>query len=299
MRASKLIRGGELRFYSGNLAIVAGHRLRLASDLRRAVENDGLTLCYQPQFDISHGRACGVEVLARWFRNGRLVEPGVFIPLAEQTHLIAALGSWVLREACMAVEAWRIRGIRSITLCVNVSPRQLDDGFPSLVQHILEMTGLPPERLELEITESACIGNADLVIQCFRQLKAIGVRIAIDDFGTGYSSLSYLSRLPVDRIKLDKSLIHNLNSNWKDVAILRAMVGLGRELGVEVIAEGVETEDQFRILKQIGCPQAQGYLLARPMSDNEAQSVLARRWGGRSIHPAETLAATARKAHAF
>jgi EAL domain-containing protein (putative c-di-GMP-specific phosphodiesterase class I) len=268
---------------------------RMELSLRRAIENNELTLYYQPQFELHNGAACGVEVLARWFRpDGVVVEPGVFIPLAEQAQLIGALGSWVLQEACTTARQWKGLDAESITLCVNVSPYQLDEAFVAVIQRVLERTGFPAKQLELEITESALITNAGIIMECFRQLKALDVRIAIDDFGTGYSSLSYLSRLPVDRLKLDKSLIHNLTTQWKDVAILRSILGLGRELGVAVIAEGVETEQQFQVLKQLGCPQAQGYLFARPAPKNEAQRMLARRWGTRHTPTLVTCAAQER-----
>jgi len=283
MRESKMKCPGALRFHSGNAGIVTRRRLRLQSDLRRAIENNELTLFYQPQFEIADGRSCGVEVLTRWFRGKNVVDPRVFIALAEQTQLITTLGSWVLQEACVTAQAWRTRGKKPMRLCVNVSPHQLDEAFPSVLQDVLDKTGFPPERLELEITESALIANADFIIDCFHQLKAIGVRIAIDDFGTGYSSLGYLSRLPVDRLKLDKSLIHNLTTQWKDVAILRAIIAMGHELAIEVIAEGVETEQQLQVLRQLGCPQAQGYLLARPAPAGEAHEMLARRWGSRPV----------------
>jgi diguanylate cyclase len=282
LRESKLKCPGALRFHSGNVAVIAKRRMRLEMDLRRAIENDELTLHYQPQFEVLSGRASGVEVLARWFRSdGVAVEPSVFIPLAEQTQLIGALGSWVLHRACNQVRAWRTAGPEPVTLCVNVSPRQIDEGFAASIQRALQSTGFPAKQLELEITESALMSNADYVIECFRQLKAIGVRIAIDDFGTGYSSLSHLSRLPVDRLKLDKSLVHNLTTRWKDVAILRSIIELGNDLGLAVIAEGVETEQQFQVLKQLGCPQVQGYLLARPAPQDEAQGMLGGRWGAR------------------
>src|ERR1700734_4399286 len=250
-------RGGAARSHPGYVADLANRRSRLETDLRRAIENDELTLYFQPQFDVADGHACGVEALARWFRSdGNVVEPRTFIPLAEKAHVIGALGAWVLKQACQTVQAWRIRESEPLlTLCVNVSAQQLKRKFAKGVQQVLECTGFPATQLELEITESALIGNANSIIECLRQLKAIGVRIAIDDFGTGYSSLSYLSRLPVDRLKLDKSLVHNLTTRWKDVAIVRAVIELGKELGIEVIAEGVETEQQFRILKNLGCLQ--------------------------------------------
>lgn len=280
MRESKIKYPGGLQFHSENRTVVAKRGLRLEMDLRRAIDNNELTLYYQPQFEVLNGRASGVEVLARWFRAGGVtVEPDIFIPLAERSHLISALGSWVLREACRTVQAWQTRGAEPVTLCVNVSPHQLDETLVGAIERALACSGLAARRLELEITESALVSNADLVIECLRQLKTLGVRIAIDDFGTGYSSLSYLSRLPVDRLKLDKSLIHNISTRWKDVAILGSIIGLGKKLGLDVIAEGVETEQQFQVLKQLGCPQVQGYLLARPAPPEEAKDMLAGGWG--------------------
>jgi diguanylate cyclase (GGDEF)-like protein len=280
MQESSAEWGGALRFHSENAAVNARRRLRLEMDLRRAIDNKELTLYYQPQFEVSNGRASGVEALARWFRpDGVAVEPAVFIPLAERTRMIGALGSWVLEEACKTVSGWPTRGSGAVTLCVNVSPHQLDQSLVGAVERALEFSSFPAKHLELEITEGALVSNANAVIECLRQLKSLGIRIAIDDFGTGYSSLSYLSRLPVDRLKVDKSLIHNLSTRWKDVAILGSILGLGRELGLEVIAEGVETEQQFQVLKQLGCPQVQGYLLARPAPPEEAQDMLAGGWG--------------------
>jgi len=272
---------------------------RLETDLLRAIEQRELTLFYQPQFHVDDGRVCGVEVLARWFLpGGAVIDPCVFIPLAEQTNLIGALGAWVLREACQSDSSWQTNETESIPLCVNVSPLQINAEFPGVVQRALDVTGFPANRLELEITESELIGNGDVILDCFRQLKTMGVRIAIDDFGSGYSSLSYLSRLPVDRLKLDKSLVHNLTTHWRDVAILRAIIGLGTELGVAVIAEGVETEQQFQVLKQLGCAQVQGYLFASPAPQKEALLMAARRWGARQTLPLESNCALREYLHA-
>jgi EAL domain-containing protein (putative c-di-GMP-specific phosphodiesterase class I) len=154
---------------------------------------------------------------------------------------------------------------------------------------VIELTGFPAERLELEITESALIADAELALECMAQWKALGVRIALDDFGTGYSSLSYLSKLPVDRLKLDKSLIHNMTTEPKDAAIARAVISLGQELGLAVIAEGVETEEQFTMLRGLGCEQVQGYLLATPASAAEARALLRMRWGGRPASVSRTM----------
>jgi EAL domain-containing protein (putative c-di-GMP-specific phosphodiesterase class I) len=276
---------GAPRSHSENVTVLAKRKPRLEMDLRRAIENDDLALFFQPQFDVADGHACGVEALVRWFRpDGKVVEPRVFIPLAEKTQLIGALGAWVLNQACHTMQAWRTRGSESITLCVNVSARQLNRAFANGVARILECTGFPATLLELEITESALISNANSIIECFRQLKGMGIRIAIDDFGTGYSSLNYLSRLPADRLKLDKSLVHNLTTQWKDVAIVRAVIELGKELGIAVIAEGVETEQQFQVLKNLGCLQVQGYLLARPIPQKQARDLIKKQWGSRNTH---------------
>jgi EAL domain-containing protein (putative c-di-GMP-specific phosphodiesterase class I) len=223
-----------------------------------------MELHYQPQFDVRSGRVCGVEALARWFRaDGAAVEPGVFISLAERTGLIGALGAWVLQEACETVAGWHIPG-EPPTTCVNVSTHQIDEGMCAVIRRVVARAGFPAKHLELEITEGSMMGNPDMALECFRQWKELGVRIAVDDFGTGYSNLSYLSRLPVDRLKLDKSLVHRITTERKDAMIVRSIIALGKDLGVVVIAEGVETEQQFQMLKDLGCPQVQGYLLARP-----------------------------------
>jgi diguanylate cyclase (GGDEF)-like protein len=291
LRESKATRPGGLRFHSQNVAVIAKRRLRLEMDLRGAIENNELTLHYQPQFEVATGAVCGVEVLTRWFRSdGSAVEPGIFIPLAEQTRLIGQLGTWVLQHACTTARDWKSSHTKLLMLCVNVSPLQIDENFAAKIRLALQLTGFPASQLELEITESALVSNTSVIVKCFRQLKEIGVRIAIDDFGTGYSSLNYLSRLPVDRLKLDKSLVHNLTTRWRDVAILRSIIGLGKELGVTVIAEGVETEQQFKVLKELGCQQVQGYLLARPVAPQDALALLEKRWGMRHASGAATHA---------
>jgi diguanylate cyclase (GGDEF)-like protein len=282
MHESRSARPGGLRFPSRNVALHAKRHLRLRMDLSRAIENGELSLHYQPQFEVHTGRVCGVEVLARWFRlNGDSIQPCVFIPLAEQTGLISALGAWVLRDACKTVAAWYVPGEVPPTLCVNVSMQQIDENMCAVIRMAVESSGLPAEQLELEITESSLMKHPQSVLKCLAQCKELGVRIAIDDFGTGYSSYSHLSRMPVDRLKLDQSLIHNLTIQAKDAAIVRSVIGLGKDLGVSVIAEGVETEQQFQLLQDLGCLQVQGYLLARPRPPQEARSIMMNRWGMR------------------
>jgi diguanylate cyclase (GGDEF)-like protein len=289
MHAAKGRQPGGVQFHSADTAQHAKELLQLESSLRSAVLHNELTLHYQPQFDVRSGRACGVEALARWFRpDGRLIPPSVFIPLAEQMGLISALGAWALEHSCATMASWRTRAGPPPTISVNVSTRQIDDEFTASLGRVLESTGLPAERLELEITESLLIANGNAALDCLAAWKRLGVHIAVDDFGTGYSSLSYLSRLPVDRLKIDKSLIQDMSACAKDAAIVRTVIALGHELGFTVLAEGVETEEQLAMLRDLGCQQAQGYLLARPMAANEADVVMARRWGMRKPEPRNT-----------
>jgi EAL domain-containing protein (putative c-di-GMP-specific phosphodiesterase class I) len=178
------------------------------------------------------------------------------------------------------------------TLCVNVSTQQIREEFTGIIAGALEASGLPPERLELEITESVLICNTDAVLECLAQWKRLGVRIAVDDFGTGYSSLSYLSRLPVDRLKMDRSLIEGMTHEAKDAAIVRTVISLGRELGFTVLAEGVETEEQFHMLEELGCQQVQGYLMTPPLPAAEARALMRRKWGARQLTSGAVAART-------
>jgi EAL domain-containing protein (putative c-di-GMP-specific phosphodiesterase class I) len=255
--------------------------------LRDAIERDELSLHYQPQYRSIDGRPCGVEALARWFpSNGQPIAPTDFIRHAEQSGLISALGHWVLKEACRTAMAWHPPGDEPPILCVNVSPHQICPEFSGLLARALESTGFPASRLELEITEGILIDNPDFALCQIMQWKRLGVRIALDDFGTGYSSLSYLSRLPVDRLKIDRSLIQRVVSDGKTAAIVRALISLGDDLGFAVLAEGVETEAQFDLLLRMGCQQMQGFLLARPVSASQLQALLTQRWGvRRAVRP--------------
>jgi EAL domain-containing protein (putative c-di-GMP-specific phosphodiesterase class I) len=255
--------------------------------LREAIERDELSVHYQPQYRTVGGRACGVEALARWFPgNGPAISPIVFIRQAEQSGLISALGQWVLKEACRTAMTWNPAGDEPPILCVNVSPHQICPKFSEILVQALKSTGLPASRLELEITEGILIENPEFALQQLAQWKQLGVRIALDDFGTGYSSLAYLSRLPVDRLKIDRSLIQRVVTDSKTAAIVRALISLGEDLGFAVLAEGVETEAQFELLLAMGCQEMQGYLLARPVSACHVATLLTQRWGvRRAIRP--------------
>jgi diguanylate cyclase (GGDEF)-like protein len=294
MHETKATSPGGLQCHTDD-AVQRGHARRgLESSLRDAVHREELDLYYQPQYDIRSGQACGVEALARWFpADGVSIAPSTFIPLAEQAGLIEPLGAWALRTATMAAAEWLddtsyaptaavgTLARPPLVVCVNVSPLQICEGFTADIAKALEASGLPPDRLELEITESVLVTNIDLALKCLAQWKALGVRIALDDFGTGYSSLSYLTRLPIDRLKIDGSLIRGMTTDSRDTIIVRAVISLCREFGFTTLAEGVETDVQFAMLDDLGCEQVQGYLLARPAPLAEARELIRRRWGAR------------------
>jgi diguanylate cyclase (GGDEF)-like protein len=290
---------GGLQFHSSDVVREAHQRRQLETSLREAIQHNELVLHYQPQFEIRSGRLCGVEALARWYPEaGKVIPPAVFIPIAEQAGLIDALGAWALRAGCKTAAEWTSGGGIMPTLCVNVSTQQVCDEFTSVIADALASSGLPPERLELEITESVLLADADDALGCLEQWKRLGVRIAVDDFGSGYSSLSYLSRLPVDRLKMDRALIHGMTTQAKDAAIVRAVISLGRELGFTVLAEGVETEEQLDMLDALGCQQAQGYLLTPPIPAVEARALMWRRWGARgTVHMPTSPQAMSALAH--
>jgi EAL domain-containing protein (putative c-di-GMP-specific phosphodiesterase class I) len=229
--------------------------------LKVAVRDQGFHAHYQPQFTAA-GDPTGFEALIRW-NNAALgeISPNEFIPLAEESGLICRIGEWVLREACREAASWR----NKLRVAVNLSPVQFRYGdLVELVHRTLLETGLAPGRLELEITEGVLVNDFSGAISILRRLKALGVRVALDDFGKGYSSLSYLQAFPFDKIKIDPVFLSNLDRDTQSAAIIRAIIRLGHELGLSIIAEGVEDERQLDFLRREGCDQIQGYLLGRP-----------------------------------
>ena len=258
---------GTYRFYNASLTQVAASRLELEARLRRALEREEFTLHYQPLVNLATGRLRGVEALVRWHdAEGRTMPPAEFIPLAEDTGLIVPLGEWVLRHACEQVARWRTEGFELGTLAVNLSPRQLSlPDIDSRVSGILAETGLPPQVLELEITEGALAGDTADVQDKISRLKALGLRIAIDDFGTGYSSLVYLKRFPVDKLKIDRAFVRDVPEDTTDAEIISAIIALATILRLEVLAEGVEKPAQLQFLLQHGCNSGQGFLFSRPV----------------------------------
>jgi len=237
----------------------------MENDLRNALRKNQLYLDYQPQFGLDSGKLTGYEALVRWWHPSEgEIPPTTFIPIAEETGLIAPLGEWILKTACTYATTWPL----DTKLAVNLSPAQFKtQDVYGLVRRILAETGLEPERLELEITEAIILQNTDAVIDTLTKLDQLGVCIAMDDFGTGYSSLSYLTRFPVKKIKIDRSFIDTLGTSERTSAIVSSIVGLGQSLHVTITAEGVETEGQAAMLKQWGCDQVQGYYYGRPEMD--------------------------------
>jgi diguanylate cyclase len=250
------------RFFEAQMGAEVRDRRLLEHDLRTAITKGELWLAYQPQHDVKKGEVVGFEALVRWKNPLRgAISPAVFIPIAEEIGAILPIGEWVLREACREAAAWPI----PLKIAVNVSAVQLHDaGFVRQLHEILLETGLPAKRLEIEITETALVRDLNRTLMALRQVKALGVEIAMDDFGTGYSSLSNLRAFPFDRIKIDRSFIKSVNSNQQAATIVRAVLGLGKGLGLPVIAEGVETKAELRFLQEENCDEVQGYLLGQP-----------------------------------
>ena len=263
-RAKELGKNGSA-FYSRDWGSQVSQRMMLESSVRRAVTQHQFELAYQPIYD-AEGRPRRVEALVRWRHPERgLIPPDEFIPLAERSGLIVPLGNWVLATACQEVRRWHQSGATDVVLAINVSARQFRD--PKLVQTlatVLAETGIDPGRLELELTESAIMQQPERAGAVLRELRAMGVHLAVDDFGTGYSSLSYLKRLPFQTLKIDRSFVVDLPNNREAVAIVNAVITMSRELGLKVIAEGVETAAQFEFLRRQGCDFMQGYYLHRP-----------------------------------
>lgn len=262
---------GVMRFFSPEMSSRAKTRLTLEAELRHAFDHDEFRLYYQPQVDLLSGRVVGLEALVRWEHPVRgIISPGEFIPLAEESGLIVRLGDWVLHEACRQIKLWSTVGLAPRQTAVNVSAVQLSRGnLVESVRHALELSGIVPEQLELEITESFVMANRDQSFKSLAEIKALGVRLSIDDFGTGYSSLAYLQQLEVHKLKVDMSFVRDMLTNSSNASIVKAVIALGHSLGLEIIAEGVEEEEQAVHLRALQCDVIQGYLISRPLPTDE------------------------------
>ena len=270
MNAAKEVGRNAYRFYTADMNARVQARLQLETDMRRGLLQNEFFLAYQPQIDMHTGRPCAVEALLRWRDPVRgIVAPSEFIPIAEESGMIQALGARVLRDSCRQIVHWHRQGVM-MRLSVNLSVQQLQhESCLATVEEALRASGLAPQYLDLEITESVIISHPDKAVATLAKLKERGISITIDDFGTGYSSLSYLARLPIHAVKIDQRFVHGLEHNRSDVAITQAIIALSHSLGLRVIAEGVETTAQFDFLKEGGCSAAQGFLIARPLEDHE------------------------------
>ena len=276
MYSAKEAGRNRYRFYSEDLTSRVTERLSLEHDLRRAIERDEIFVVYQPQIELATRRVIGAEALMRWRHPGRgLVLPASFIPVAEDSGLILPLGEHILRESCVQARQWCDRYGFDVGVAVNISAVQFrQKDFTEVVLRVVADTGISPRCLELEVTESVVMQGVESAAEKLRILGAHGIKIAIDDFGTGYSSLSYLRQFTVDRLKIDQSFIHDLPDNADAEAIIRAIVAMGRSLGLHVIAEGVETEAQAQFLQSIECDESQGYLYAKPMMARDFEAWL-------------------------
>ncbi len=277
MYAAKSAGNNGYRFFQHDMLLLADQRLRLEEELRQAIANGDLELHYQPQVDLATGQTVAVEALVRWRhpKHG-LQGPSTFIPFAEESGLIREIGAWVLAEACRQAAEWRRRGL-ALRMAVNVSARQFSGG--DLVEGIIEqieLHGIAPGDLEIELTESTVMTNPETGTAQLVQLRQLGVSVAVDDFGTGHSSLAYLHRLPIDVLKIDRSFVLGLNRDQESMQIVKTILALGQALKLTVLAEGIETDEQLKLLSEAGCDLVQGYLLSVPLPADKFPEWLAR-----------------------
>ena len=276
---------GSFHFFEPGMDEAMQHRRMLEQGLRVALERREFRLVYQPLMSLAENRVCCFEALLRWDHPERgLISPAEFIPVAEETGAIAAIGDWVLREACSTAAAWP----EHVRIAVNLSPVQFrKPGLVASVTDALAAAQLPPHRLELEITETLLLAETDATLQTLHRLRDLGVRISMDDFGTGYSSLSYLRAFPFDKIKIDRSFMSGISPRDDAMAIVKAVIGLGQSLGMTTTAEGIETEEQLAVVREQGCSEVQGFLFSPPLPASGAEALLERLRSDREVRPRE------------
>jgi len=276
MYRTKKLGQDKIQFYTGEMSARALSRLKLEQQLEQAVARDELELYYQPRININSGKIVGFEALVRWRTSSNtLILPAEFIHIAEETGSILVIGEWVLYTACRQAQSWRENGQINLHIAVNLSVSQiLNANITELIAKVLRDTGLPPEFLELEITESIFLKDAEHAIIKLQELKAMGIKLAIDDFGTGYSSLTYIKRFPIDILKIDKSFISDISGESVAEAIIPAIITMGHGLNLEVIAEGVEQEIQLKYLRALGCDSFQGYYFSQPLPEKAVNNLL-------------------------
>ena len=280
MYEAKEERQSSCQFYTANMQVISIERLKMEEKLRRAIGNNEFLLHYQPKIDLDKGEIVGMEALVRWNDSKLgLIPPGEFISLAEDTGLIIPLGKWIADSACKQNKVWQDKGLNSVVIAINVSKLQFrQKDFLNTINQILYETGLDPCFLEIEITESIIMDDANATFKLLKQIRDVGVRIAIDDFGIGYSSLGYLKSMPIDILKIDQSFVKNITDDENSRAICNAIISMANSLNIDVIAEGVETIEQLMLLRDLNCKKVQGYLISKPVPANDFEHFLDKDW---------------------
>lgn len=276
MYRAKDLGKANYQFFTADLNTQVAERLQLKNGLVQALERGEFQLFYQPKVTLSTGKIDSVEALMRWENPDLgMVSPVRFIPVLEETGMVVEVGEWAIREACRQHRKWMDEGLPPIRIAVNLSARQLREmSFVSVLQRLLAETGVGPDGIEIEITESMIMSDKDTAITALTELHGLGIRVAMDDFGTGYSSLSYLRQFPIDTIKIDGSFIGDISSNLEDAEIVRTIISMGQTLNKSIVAEGVETEEQLELLRSYSCDQIQGYLISRPVPGDQLTELI-------------------------
>jgi len=297
MYRAKTLGKARYEVFDRTMHAAAVARLQFEGDLRHAIEREELRVYYQPIVSIADKRITGLEALVRWQHPERgLLPPAQFISLAEETGLIMALGEWVLRQACRQARAWRqvFPNEPPLIVSVNISAKQLArHDLITQTRRILQETGVDPSQIKLELTESAAMENAERTRRTLHELKQLGVQLAIDDFGTGYSSLSYLRRFPIDTLKIDRSFVTRMDHDVENLEIVRAILGLARNLGMDVVAEGAEAAGEVSHLKVLECDYAQGYFFSKPVDSATIEVLLKRQAAATTSGPCASPTTTA------
>jgi len=278
VQKAKFHGGDQIQLFDESLKSFSRERLEMEQELRKGLQQSQLEVYYQPKLSISKNRICSVEALIRWNHPTKgLISPAEFVNIAEESGLISELGAFVLHTACAQTQEWQQSGLGQLNLSVNLSPRQLrDDSLKSAISDIIQSTKIPSEYLELELTESTIMEDSIGAIRSLNDLKKLGLKISVDDFGTGYSSLSYLKELPIDALKIDRSFVEGVEDSKAQQAIIKAIIVLGQNLNLNVVAEGVENEEQLALLSEYGCDLIQGYLVSKPLSTQDMELLLKR-----------------------
>ena len=266
----------NFQYYTQSMNEAAAQQLILGNSLRKALSNDEFQVYYQPQVSVVTGQVIGLEALARWKHPEKgFISPALFIPLAEETGQIQAIGEWILHQACLQGAKWIADGYRPLIISVNLSAKQLrQSNLQQIIKNILKETGMPVQYLGIELTESAIILEHDMALDRLNKIKALGIKLSLDDFGTGYSSLSYLKRFPIDTLKIDRAFIKDIKTDHEDATLVKAIIAMGHGLGMDIIAEGVELQEQLEFLGANACDAIQGFLFSKPLPANEIEPLL-------------------------